>query len=82
MLDIAWRITYIRSMVRTVHYVGMDFDTYLRARLVFGGPAYYHKYMDARVYTEVADDDLVVIGDPTFHKYVWDASAVPAQFTN
>ena len=82
MLDIAWRITYIRSMVRTVHYVGMDFDTYLRARLVFGGPAYYHKYMDARVYTEVADDDLVVIGDPTFHKYVWDASAVPKQFTD
>ena len=53
-------------MVRTVHYVGMDYDTYLRARKVWGGPAYYHKWMDDRVWTEVGDKDTVVVGD---HNY-------------
>ena len=69
-------------MVRTVHYVGMDHDTYTRARRVFGGPAYYHKHMDARVYSEVGDSDVVIVGDPRMHKYVWDASVVPAEYTN
>lgn len=68
-------------MKRTVHYVGMDYDTYRRARLVFGGPAYYHKWMDDRVWTEVGDSDMVVIGDPTYKKYVWDASAVDRRYT-
>lgn len=68
--------------MRTIHYVGMDHDTYTRARRVFGGPAYYHKYMDARVYSEVGDSDVVIIGDPRIHKYVWDASAVDSKWTN
>ena len=51
--------------MRTVHYVGMDYDTYLRARRVWGGPAYYHKWMDDRVWTEVGDSDVVIVGDPT-----------------
>ena len=69
-------------MTRTVHYVGMDQDTYQRARRVWGGPAYYHKWMDDRVWTEVGDDDVVVVGDPTYNPYVWDASAVPSQYTD
>lgn len=68
--------------MRTVHYVGMDMATYQRARRVFGGPAYYHKVMDARVFTEVGDSDLVVVGNPKFTNYVWDASAVPAKYTD
>ena len=68
--------------MRTVHYVGMDHDTYTRARRVFGGPAYYHKHMDARVYSEVGDSDVVIVGDPRMHKYVWDASAVDSKWTN
>ena len=69
-------------MIRVIHYVGMDEATYIRARRVFGGPAYYHKYMDARVYSEVGDSDVVIIGDPRIHKYVWDASAVDSKWTN
>lgn len=69
-------------MHRTVHYVGMDYDTYLRARKVWGGPAYYHKWMDDRVWTEVGDQDVVVVGDPTYRQWVWDASAVPNAYTD
>jgi len=69
-------------MHRTVHYVGMDYDTYLRARKVWGGPAYYHKWMDDRVWTEVGDQDVVVVGDPTYRKWDWDASAVDSKWTN
>jgi hypothetical protein len=68
--------------MRTVHYVGMDQDTYQRARRVFGGPAYYHKWMDARVWTEVDDSDMVVVGNPKFSPYVWDASAVDSKWTD
>ena len=69
-------------MTRTIHYVGMSDARYRAARRVFGGPAYYHKYMDARVYSEVSDSDVVVIGDPRMHKYVWDASAVDKEYTD
>jgi hypothetical protein len=37
--------------------------------------------MDARVYSEVGDKDVVIIGDPTYNKYVWDASAVDRRYT-
>ena len=67
--------------MRTVHYVGMDENTYQRARRVFGGPAYYHRWMDDRVWSEVADNDMVVVGDPRHNQYVWDASAVPREYT-
>ena len=66
----------------TVHYVGMYQATYQRARRVFGGPAYYHKWMDDRVFSEVGDDDMVVIDNAKFVPYVWDASAVPSQYTD
>ena len=69
-------------MTRTIHYVGMSDARYRAARRVFGGPAYYHKYRDARVYSEVGDSDVVVIGDPRMHKYVWDASAVDKEYTD
>lgn len=69
-------------MVSCVHYVGMDYDTFQRARRVFGGPAFYHKWMDDRVWTEVGDSDVVVVDNPKYHAHVWDASAVPAQYTN
>ena len=67
--------------MRTVHYVGMDEATYLRARRVFGGPAYYQKVMDDRVFTEVAPDDVVVIDNERHSPYVWDASAVDRRYT-
>ena len=68
-------------MTRTVHYVGMDQATYQRARRVWGGPAYYHKLMDDRVWSEVGDQDVVVVGDSRYSPYVWDASAVDPQWT-
>ena len=68
--------------MRTVHYVGMDEDTYQRARRVWGGPAYYHKWMDDRVWTEVGPEDVVVVGNPKYNPYVWDASAVDPKWTN
>ena len=67
-------------MVRTVHYVGMSEPRYEAARRVFGGPAYYHKYMDARVYSEVGDSDVVIVGDARMQPYVWDASAVDRRY--
>ncbi|MBT6366622.1 MAG: hypothetical protein HOJ68_10770 [Bacteroidetes bacterium] len=67
--------------MRTVHYVGMTESQYQRARQVFGGPAYFHRYMDDRVWTEVADDDMVVVRDAKHHRYVWDASAVDRRYT-
>ena len=66
---------------RTVHYVGMDEATYQRARRVWGGPAYFHRRMDDRVWTEVGDSDVVVVGDPKRSPYVWDASAVDREYT-
>ena len=69
-------------MTRTVHYVGMDQATYQRARRVWGGPAYYHRWMDDRVWSEVGDNDVVVVQDYTHRQYVWDASAVPCQYTD
>lgn len=68
-------------MVRVVHYVGMDEDTYRRARRVWGGPAYYHRWMDDRVFTEVGDSDVVVIDNAKKSRYVWDASAVDRSYT-
>jgi len=68
-------------MVRVVHYVGMDEDTYRRARRVWGGPAYYHKWNDARVDSEVSENDIVVYGDTTYRQWVWDASAVDRSYT-
>jgi lipopolysaccharide export system protein LptC len=59
----------------------MSEPRYEAARRIFGGPAYYHKHMDARVYSEVGDSDVVVVGDPKMHKYVWDASAVDRRYT-
>ena len=68
-------------MVRVVHYVGMDEDTYRRARRVWGGPAYYHRWMDDRVFTEVGGSDVVVIDNAKKSRYVWDASAVDRSYT-
>ena len=68
-------------MVRVVHYVGMNEDTYQRARRVWGGPAYYHRWMDDRVWTEVGSDDVVVVENERHSPYVWDASAVDKEYT-
>ena len=68
--------------MRVVHYVGMDESTYQRARMVFGGPAYYHRWMDDRVWTEVGSDDMVVVDNARHSPYVWDASAVPRDYTD
>jgi hypothetical protein len=38
--------------------------------------------MDDRVWTEVGDSDVVVVGDPKYNKYVWDASAVDSKWTD
>jgi len=69
--------------MKTVHYVGLTESQYQRARQIFGGPAYYHKWLDDRVWTEVGDDDVVVVAQGTrYNPYVWDASAVPASYTD
>lgn len=69
-------------MAKVVHYVGMSLDRYRQARLVWGGPAYYHRWLDDRVWTEVGDDDVVVVAaDAKYNQYVWDASAVPKEYT-
>lgn len=68
--------------MRTVHYVGMTESQYQRARQIFGGPAYFHRHMDDRVWTEVGDSDMVVVRDAKYHRYVWDASAVPSKYTS
>ncbi|MBK5958133.1 hypothetical protein CCR97_08375 [Rhodoplanes elegans] len=47
-------------MTRCVHYVGFRDDAYLRARRVFGGPAFIHKWWDRRAAREIGPDDLVV----------------------
>ena len=78
----ASKISQVRSRMRTVHYVGMDEATYQRARRVWGGPAYYHRWMDDRVWTEVGDSDVVVVQNDTRRQWVWDASAVPSQYTD
>jgi len=68
---------------RTVHYVGMSEDRYQQARKVWGGPAYYHKWLDDRVWTEVGDNDIVIVAaDARYSKYVWDASAVDSKWTS
>jgi hypothetical protein len=69
-------------MVRVVHYVGMNEATYQRARRVWGGPAYYHRWMDDRVWTEVGPEDVVVVDNERHSRYVWDASAVPSEYTD
>ncbi|RPG31818.1 MAG: hypothetical protein CBB72_011670 [Muricauda sp. TMED12] len=69
-------------MVRAVHYVGCTESQYQRARQIFGGPAYYHKWLDDRVWTEVGPKDTVVIAKGTkYNPYVWDASAVDKEYT-
>ena len=68
--------------MRVVHYVGMTEATYQRARNVFGGPAYYHRVMDDRVWSEVGDEDMVVVDSWRHSPYVWDASAVDAEWTS
>lgn len=62
-------------MVKTVHYVGFRGDEYVRAHRIFGSPAMIHKVYDARVFTEVGDDDIVIFGPKyKYSEYVWDAS--------
>jgi hypothetical protein len=70
--------------MRCVHYVGFRGDEYARARRIWGGPCVIHMHMDDRVMTEVGSDDVVVIGPRghTHHDFVWDASAVPPEFTD
>jgi hypothetical protein len=46
--------------MRCVHYVGFRDDAYLRARRVFGGPAFIHRHWDRRAAREIGSDDLVV----------------------
>lgn len=70
--------------MRTVHFVGFRGDEFARARRVWGGPCMIHMVMDDRVWTEVGPEDVVILG-PKGHKhseFVWDASAVPTEFTD
>ena len=53
--------------MRTIHYIGMSESRYEAAR---------------SVYSEVSDSDVVIVGDPRMHKYVWDASAVDRRYTD
>ncbi|MCG7944842.1 MAG: hypothetical protein N0C84_00690 [Candidatus Thiodiazotropha taylori] len=71
--------------MRTVHFVGMSEEKYkrIRASRIWGDyPHYYHKWMDDRVWTEVSDDDIVVVDKAKHSEYVWDASAVDKKWTD
>ena len=47
-------------MEKCVHYVGFTGDEYVRARRVFGGPAFIHRGWDMRARREISDADVVV----------------------
>jgi hypothetical protein len=49
--------------MRCVHYVGFRDDRYLNALRVFGGPAFVHRWWDARARREIGPDDIVVFAD-------------------
>ena len=72
--------------MRTVHFVGFRGDEFNRARRVWGGPAMVHMVNDQRVWTEVGEDDVVVFAnketEENVREFVWDASAVPSEFTD
>jgi hypothetical protein len=38
--------------------------------------------MDDRVWTEVGDSDVVIVGNSKYHPYVWDASEVSKEYTS
>jgi len=68
---------------RCVHFVGFRGEEFWSAVKVWGQPDFIHKVFDDRVFTEVGDTDVVVFGPKHRHQpFVWDASAVPAEFTN
>lgn len=64
-------------MARCVHYVGFRGDEFIRARRIFGGPVIIHMVMDDRVFSEVGEEDIVIIGPKGHHhcKYVDDVSS-------
>jgi len=72
--------------MKTVHFVALTEQQYdkVRASRVWADyPHYYHKWLDDRVWTEVADDDIVVMAQHAkYNTYVWDASAVPSEYTD
>lgn len=69
--------------MRCVHFVGFRGDNYQNAVRVFGAPHFVHRDYDARVFTEVADGDVVVFGSRyAYTDYVWDASGVNPQYTD
>lgn len=46
-----------------LHFVGFRGDEYTRACRVFGAPDFIHRYLDARVYGDVAPGDVVVFAN-------------------
>mgnify|MGYP000032289638 FL=1 len=61
--------------VKTIHYVGFRDDAFKRAYRIFGGPVFIHRFFDARVFTDVGDDDVVIFGDKyKYTDYVYDDS--------
>lgn len=60
---------------RQVHFVGFRGEEYWSAVKVWGTPQWIHKDYDARVFTEVGKNDVVVFGPKyRFTDWVWDAS--------
>ena len=49
----------------------------------FGAVQLTITWLDDRVWTEVGDNDIVVVAaDARYSKYVWDASAVDSKWTS
>jgi hypothetical protein len=45
---------------RIVHFVGFRGDEYARARRIWRGPAFIHRWWDRRARREIALDDVVI----------------------
>jgi hypothetical protein len=53
--------------VPCVHYVGFRGDEYLRAKRIWGGPAFIHRRFDRRAQRDIGPNDTVIFatGDDT-----------------
>ena len=62
-------------VVPCVHYVGFRDDSFTRAKRLFGGPYFIHRWWDLRAVREIAEGDTVVFatGDDTQAPRRWNS---------
>jgi hypothetical protein len=62
-----------------LHFVGFEGDEYWSAVKIWGAPQYIHRWNDKRLWTEVAEGDIVVFArskESTICKYSFNDSEV------